>query len=146
MPVQELSLAHTRRECKCHVVFIPKFRRKVLFGFLRQDLGAVFRELALQKDCQIIEGHVMPDHVHMLISIPPKHRVSEIVGYIKGKSSIWIARNCTGRKMNFSGEHFWARGYYVSTVGRNEELIKEYIRNQEMLDKLEDKQLTLPLV
>ena len=129
------SLNHTKWECKYHVVFIPKYRRKTLYGELRQNLGEVFRNLAKQKECTIVEGHIMPDHVHMLISIPPKHAVSQVVGFIKGKSAIHLARVYGGKKRNFVGHHFWARGYFVSTVGRNEEAIREYIKNQEAQDK-----------
>ena len=129
------SLSHTKWECKYHVVFIPKYRRKTLYGELRQHLGEVFRNLAKQKECTIVEGHIMPDHVHMLISIPPKHAVSQVVGFIKGKSAIHLARVYGGKKRNFVGQHFWARGYFVSTVGRNEEVIREYIKNQEAQDK-----------
>ena len=112
------SLSHTKWECKYHVVFIPKYRRKALYGELRQHLGEVFRNLAKQKECMIVEGHIMPDHVHMLISIPPKYAVSQVVGFIKGKSAIHLARVYGGQKRNFVGQHFWARGYFVSTVGR----------------------------
>jgi putative transposase len=136
------SLSHTKWECKYHVVFIPKYRRKTLFGELRQHLGEVFRNLAKQKECSIVEGHMMPDHVHMLISIPPKHAVSQVVGFIKGKSAIHLARVYGGKKRNYVGQHFWARGYFVSTVGRNEEVIREYIKNQEAQDKQLD-QLSL---
>jgi putative transposase len=129
------SLNHTKWECKYHVVFIPKYRRRTLYGELRQNLGEVFRNLAKQKECTIVEGHIMPDHVHMLISIPPKHAVSQVVGFIKGKSAIHLARVYGGKKRNFVGQHFWARGYFVSTVGRNEEVIREYIKNQEAQDK-----------
>ena len=129
------SLSHTKWECKYHVVFIPKCRRKVLFGQLRRHLGEVFRKLADQKECRIEEGHVMDDHVHMLISIPPKYAVSQVVGFIKGKSAIHIARTFMERKRNFVGQHFWARGYFVSTVGRDEAVIREYIRRQEEEDK-----------
>ena len=145
MPAQEDNLAHTTWECKYHIVFIPKFRRKSLFGLLRRDLGSVLRELARQKDSWIEEGHMMPDHVHMLVSISPKHKVCEVVGYIKGKSAIWIARHCEGRVRNFTGQAFWARGYYVSTVGRDEQMIREYIKNQEEQDRRDDGQLSLPL-
>ena len=131
---QELSLRHSRWECKYHVVFIPKCRRKVVYGRLRNDLGEVFRALARHKECQILEGHLMVDHVHMLISIPPKYAVSSVVGYIKGKSAIHIARTYGERKRNFVGQHFWARGYFVSTVGRDEAMIREYIRHQEQED------------
>ena len=129
------SLSHTRWECKYHIVFIPKYRRKQLFGEVRRELGGVFRQLAQQRESQIEEGHLMPDHVHMMISIPPKYAVSQVVGYIKGKSAIHIARAFEGRKRNFVGASFWARGYFVSTVGRDEQVIREYIRNQEKEDR-----------
>lgn len=128
------SLSHTKWECKYHVVFIPKRRRKTLYGELRRHLGEVFRKLATQKECRIEEGHLMPDHVHMMISIPPKYAVSQVVGYIKGKSAIHLARTYGERKRSFVGQHFWARGYYVSTVGRDEQAIREYIKNQEQED------------
>ena len=129
------SLSHTRWECKYHVVFIPKCRRKTLYGQLRQYLGEVFRRLAEQKESRIEEGHLMPDHVHMMIAIPPKYAVSQVVGYIKGKSAIHIARTYAGRRRNFVGQHFWARGYFVSTVGRDEAVIRAYIRAQEQEDR-----------
>jgi len=129
------SLNHTKWDCKYHVVFIPKKRRKVLYGELRKHLGEVFRNLALQKDSRIEEGHLMVDHVHMLIAIPPKHSVSQVVGYIKGKSAIHLARVYGENKRNFTGQSFWARGYFVSTVGRDEELIRNYIRHQEVEDE-----------
>lgn len=129
------TLNHTSWTCKYHIVFIPKCRRRVLFGQLRQHLGRVFHELARQKESQIVEGHVMPDHVHMLIEIPPKYAVSQVVGFIKGKSAIHIARSYGERKQNFTGQHFWARGYFVSTVGRDEETIRRYIRHQEAEDQ-----------
>ena len=129
------SLSHTKWECKYHVVFIPKYRKKVLYGELRRHLGGVFRQLAEQKECRVEEGHLMPDHVHMLLSIPPKISVSQAMGYIKGKSAIHIARTFMERKRNFVGQHFWARGYFVSTVGRDETIIREYIRHQEVEDK-----------
>ena len=132
------SLSHTRWECKYHVVFIPKFRRKVLFGQLQKELGLVFADLARQKECTIIRGSIKPDHVHMEISIPPKHAVSQVIGYIKGKSAIWIARTYGTRKRNFVGEHFWARGYYVSTVGKDEAVIRAYIERQEREDQRTD--------
>jgi putative transposase len=117
------------------VVFIPKCRRKVLYRELRRHLGEVFRQLAKQQESQIEEGHLMPDHVHMMIAIPPKHAVSQVVGYIKGKSAIHLARVYGERKRNFVGQHFWARGFYVSTVGRDEEAVRKYIREQEEEDK-----------
>lgn len=129
------SLNHTRWDCKYHVVFIPKFRRKTLFAELRPHLGEVFKRLARQKESEIQQGHLMIDHVHMMISIPPKYAVSQVVGFIKGKSAIHLARVYAERKRNFVGQHFWARGYYVSTVGRDEAVIREYIRNQEKEDQ-----------
>jgi putative transposase len=129
------SLSHSRWECKYHVVFIPKNRKKSLYGRLRKALGEVFRQLAERKESRIVEGHLMGDHVHMLISIPPKHAVSQVVGYIKGKSAIYIARTFGERKSNFVGQHFWARGFFVSTVGRDEEQIRHYIREQEKEDE-----------
>lgn len=125
------SLSHTKWDCKYHVVFIPKRRKKAIFGAIRKHLGEILHELAKQKECKILEGHLMSDHVHMCISIPPKYSVANVVGYIKGKSAISIARRFNGRTRNFSGENFWARGYFVSTVGLDEEMIRSYIRNQE---------------
>jgi len=125
------SLNHSVWECKYHVVFIPKCRRKVLYGQLRRHLGEVFRRLAGQKECRIEEGHLLPDHVHMLIAIPPKHAVSQVVGFIKGKSAIHLARVYGERKRNYVGEHFWARGFFVSTIGRDEATIREYIKKQQ---------------
>ena len=129
------SLSHTKWDCKYHIVFIPKCRRKVLYKSLRQHLGEVFRDLAQQRESKIEEGHLMSDHVHILISIPPKYAVSQVVGYIKGKSAIHLARTYGDRKQNYAGQHFWARGYLVSTVGRDETVIREYIRNQEVEDE-----------
>ena len=129
------SLNHSKWECKYHVVFIPKCRRKTLYVQLGQHLGGVFRKLAEQKESQIEEGHLMPDHVHMMISIPPKYAVSQVVGFIKGKSAIHLARTCGEQRRNFVGQSFWARGYFVSTVGRDEEVIRNYIRNQEQEDQ-----------
>ena len=117
------SLSHSKWECKYHVVFIPKCRRKTLYGELRQHLGDVFRRLAMQKECRVEEGHLMPDHVHMMISISPKYAVSQVIGYTKGKSAIHLARVYGERKRNFVGQHFWARGYF-----------REYIRKQEAED------------
>ena len=132
---EQASLNHTKWECKYHVVFIPKCRRKTLYQELRQNWGEVFRRLAEQKESQIEEGHLRPDHVHMMIAIPPKYAVSQVIGYIKGKSAIHLARVYGERKRNFVGQHFWARGFYVSTVGREEAVIREYIRKQEEEDK-----------
>ena len=128
------SLQHTKWECKYHVVWIPKCRKKVLYGQLRRDLGAILRKLALQKESEVVEGKLKVDHVHMVVSIPPKYSVSQVVGYMKGKSAIWVARS-TGRSRNFVGQNFWARGYCVSTIGLNEETIREYVRSQEESDK-----------
>src|ERR1700739_57105 len=129
------SLSHTKWECKYHVVFIPKCRRKTLYVELRKHLGEVFRKLALQKESRVEEGHLMPDHVHMMLSIPPKYAVSQVVGYIKGKSAIHLARVYGEGKGGFVGQSFWARGYFVSTVGRDETVIREYIKNQESEDQ-----------
>lgn len=129
------SLRHTTWECKYHVEFIPKCRRKVLYGQLRRELGGIFRDLAEQKESRIEEGHLMKDHVHMLISVPPKYSVAQVMGYIKGKSAIHIARVYAGRRRNFVGQHFWARGYWVSTVGKNEAAVRRYIQEQEKEDK-----------
>jgi putative transposase len=129
------SLSHTKWECKYHVIFIPKYRRKALYRQLRAHLGQVFRELARQRQCEIEEGHLMADHVHMLLSIPPKYSVSQVMGYIKGKSAIHIARVHQGRRRNFVGQHFWARGYWVSTVGRNEAVVRKYIQEQQKEDQ-----------
>ena len=128
------SLSHTTWTYKYHVVFIPKGRRKALYQELRRHLGEVFRKLALQRESKVEEGHLMPDHVHMLLSIPPKYAVSQVVGYIKGKSAIHLARVYGERKRNFVGQHSWARGFFVNTVGRDEEAIRAYIRDQEKED------------
>src|SRR5580658_1556278 len=129
------SLSHTTWDCKYRVVFIPKYRRKTLYQEQRRHLGEIFRRLALQKESKGEEGHLMPDHVHMLLSIPPKYAVSQVVGYTKGKSAIHLARVHGERKRNFVGQHFWARGFWVSTVGRDEAVIREYIQKQEEEDK-----------
>jgi putative transposase len=129
------SLSQTKWECKYHVVFIPKYRRKVLYGQLRSHLGEVFRELARQKESRIEEGHLQPDHVHMLLAIPPKYAVAQVVGYLKGKSAMHSARTYGSRPRNFLGEHFWARGYFVSTVGRDEETVRRYSQTQEAEDR-----------
>jgi putative transposase len=136
------SLCHTKWDCKYHIVWIPKCRRKVLFGRIRKYLCDLLLSLARQKECKILEGHLQPDHIHILISIPPKYSVAQVIGFIKGKSAIHIARMYLGQKKNFTGMSFWARGYFVSTVGADEEMIANYIRNQEDEDKRLD-QLTL---
>jgi putative transposase len=129
------SLSHTQWECLYHVVFIPKYRRRALYGGWRRYLGEVFRRLAEQRESRVEEGHLMADHVHMLLRVPPKYSVAQVVGYIKGKSAIHLARLYGERKKNFVGQHFWARGYFVSTVGRDEEVIWAYIRHQEQEDQ-----------
>ena len=129
------SLSHTKWECKYHVVFIPKCRRKTLYVGLRKHLGEVFKRSAEQKESRIEEGHLMSDYVHMLIKIPPKHAVSQVIGYIKGKSAIHLARVYGERKRSFVGQNFWARGYMVSKVGRDGAVIRNYIQQQEAEDK-----------
>ena len=125
------SLSHSRWNCKYHVVFVPKRRRKTIFGQIRKELGQLFHELARQKECQILEGHLMLDHVHMCIAIPPKYSVASVIGFLKGKSAIAIARQFGGKQRNFTGEHFWVRGYAVSTVGFELEQVRSYIREQD---------------
>ncbi len=128
-------LRHSLWECKYHIVWIPKCRRKVLYGQLRRELGEVFHELARQKECRIEEGHMQSDHVHVLMSIPPKYAVAQVVGFLKGKSAIHVARTFGARRRNFVGQHFWARGYYVSTVGKDEEAVRKYIKEQDAADR-----------
>jgi putative transposase len=125
------SLAHSKWDCMYHVIFVPKRRRRQLYGQIRRQLGAIFHALARQKECQIIEGHVMPDHVHMCIAIPPKVAVAQVIGFLKGKSAIAIARQFGDKERNFTGEHFWARGYAVSTVGFELEQVRASIRKQD---------------
>ena len=133
MEVQNLN--HSTWVCNYHVVWIPKYRKKKIFKGIRTDLGIVLHKLAEQRESKILEGHLLADHVHMLISIPPKYSVSSVIGYIKGKSALYIARQYNGKKRNFGGESFWARGFYVSTVGLDEETIRNYIKYQEEEDK-----------
>lgn len=129
------SPSHTQWDRKYHIVCIPKCRCKTLYFELRRHLGEVFHKLVVQKESKIEEGHLMPDHVHMMISIPPKFSVSQVLGFIKGKVAIHLARVYGERKRNFVGQHFWARGCFVSTVGRDEEVIRQYIRDQEKEDQ-----------
>jgi putative transposase len=129
------SLSHSKWDCTYHVVFVPKYRRKAMYGDIRKFLGPLFHELARQKECRIVEGHLLADHVHMCIEIPPKYAVASVVGFIKGKSAIAIARKFKGKQQNYSGESFWARGYAVSTVGFELETVKRYIREQDMSDR-----------
>lgn len=137
------SLNHTTRECKYHIVWIPKYRRKKLYEKIRKDLRSEIKRLAECRECKIPEGHLMSDHIHILIAIPPKYSVSQVVGYIKGKSAIYVARRYGGREKYFSGQHKWARGYFLSTVGSNEDVIRRYIQNQEAEDKKLDSDLGL---
>ena len=132
------SLAHTRWKCQYHIVFAPKYRRKIIFGALRVEIGKILRELCRRKDIEIIEAHAMPDHIHMLVSIPPNERVSEFVGYLKGKSSMMIFERYAHLKYKSGHRHFWCRGYYVSTVGGNKQAVQKYIRNQEQEDLITD--------
>ncbi len=125
------SLSHSKWDCKYHIVFIPKNRKSVLYGRLRKEIGKIFHELARQKESEIIEGHAMPDHIHMLMAIPPKYKVSEVIGFMKGKSAIAIARRYRGKERNYNGESFWARGYAVSTAGFEVEQVRKYIEEQD---------------
>jgi len=129
------SLRHTAWDCKYHIVWIPKCRRKVMYGQIRRHLGELLRHLAMQKESAVLEGHLAADHVHVLVSIPPKYSVAQVVGFVKGKSAIQIARTYGGRRKNFTGQSFWARGYYVSTVGKDEETVRQYIKRQEEEDR-----------
>ncbi|NLI41334.1 MAG: IS200/IS605 family transposase, partial [Caldisericales bacterium] len=125
------SLAHTKWMCKYHIVFTPKYRRKIIYNQIRKDIGEIMHELCKYKGVEIIEGHMMPDHVHMLLSIPPKYSVSSVMGYLKGKSALMIFERHANLKYKYGNRHFWCEGYYVSTVGLNEETIKKYIAEQE---------------
>ena len=128
------SLSHSKWDCTYHIVFVPKYRKKVLYGKVRRYLGPKFHELANQRGSKIVEGHMVQDHVHMMIQIPPKYSVAEVVGYLKGKSAIAVAREFGGRKKNFNGEKLWARGYAVSRVGFEKAKVQAYVRNQEQLE------------
>ena len=134
------TLSHVRWECKYHVVIVPKYRKKNLYGKVRQRAGQILRSLAKQKEVEILEGFVCVDHVHMVLSIPPKYSVAMILGFLKGKSAIRIHQEFSKHYKNYHGKHFWSRGYCVSTIGLDEEMIKEYVRNQETTDKLQDGQ------
>jgi putative transposase len=137
------SLSHTKWNCKYHVIFIPKYRRQRLYGVVKKELGKVFHRLAGQKECVIVEGHLRPDHVHILIQIPPKLAVSSVVGYLKGKRAIHVARYFLKRERNYAGQRLWARGFFVDTVGRNEEVVRKYIQEQAAEDRRLD-QLEMP--
>ncbi|MCF6281373.1 MAG: IS200/IS605 family transposase [Candidatus Polarisedimenticolaceae bacterium] len=132
------SSAHVKWECKYHIVIVPKYRRKVLFGKARKNIGKILRQLCRQKGVEILEGNAMPDHIHMVLSIPPKYSVAMVVGYLKGKSAIQIHREMLGVKKGFTGKGFWSRGYCVSTVGLDEKVVREYVKNQDEHDKGQD--------
>ena len=132
------SLSHTKWICKYHIIFIPKYRRKEIYGKLRKDIGEILRQLCQYQNVEIIEAHAMKDHIHMLVSIPPKLAVSKFVGYLKGKSTLMIYERHANLKYKHGNRHFWARGYYVSTVGLNQKAVEEYIRNQEKEDRMYD--------
>ena len=136
------SLAHTKYVCKYHIVFTPKYRRKIIYYQLRDDIRQIIKDLCKWKEVAIIEGHLMSDHVHLLLSIPPKYAVSSIMGYLKGKSSMMIFERHANLKYKFGNKHFWATGYYVSTVGLNSATVEKYIREQEKADQIEDKLTT----
>ena len=132
------SLSHTKWLCKYHIVFTPKYRRKAIYGQYKESIGKILRQLCNYKGVEIIEGHLMPDHVHMLVSIPPKYSVSQFMGYLKGKSSLMIFDRHANLKYKYGNRHFWCRGYYVDTVGKNEKKIAEYVRNQLQEDLASD--------
>ena len=136
------SQSHVRWYCKYHLVFVPKYRKRRIYGDLRRDIGKILRELCAQREVDLLEGHAMPDHVHLLVSIPPKYSVAHTVGFLKGKSAIRIHREYLGRQKNFTGFHFWSRGYCVSTVGLDEQGVREYIKNQEAEERRQEQ---LPL-
>ena len=133
------SQSHVRWYCNYHLVFVPKFRKRRIYGDLRRDIGKILRELCKQREVELLEGHALPDHVHLLVSIPPKYSVAHTVGYLKGKSAIRIHREYLGRRKNFTGFHFWARGYCASTVGLDETRVREYIQNQEDEERRQEK-------
>ena len=134
------SQSHVKWYCKYHIVFSPKYRKKAMFGSLRKGVGKILRELCNQAGVELVEGHAMSDHVHLCLSIPPKYSVANTVGFLQGKSAIRIHREYLGKTRNFTGFHFWARGYCVSTVGLDEAVIRDYIRNQEDEEKREEQQ------
>ena len=138
MKLDVSSLAHTKWNCKYHIVFAPKFRRKVIYGKIKEDIGKMLRKLCEYKGIEILEAEACPDHIHMLITIPPKYSVSQIMGYLKGKSSLMIYEKYANLKYKYGNRHFWCRGYYVDTVGKNEKKIQEYIQKQLQEDMLAD--------
>ena len=135
------SQAHVKYYCKYHVVFVPKYRKQSIYGMLRKDIGGILRDLCLQRGVELLEGYAMKDHIHMLLMIPPKYSVANTVGYLKGKSAIRIYRDYLQVKQNFTGHHFWARGYCVSTVGLDEQMIRAYIKNQEREEKRQEQMM-----
>ena len=138
MKLDTSSLAHTKWECKYHIVFAPKFRRQIIYGKIKMDIGQMLRKLCEYKGIEIIEAEACKDHIHMLVSIPPKYSIAQIMGYLKGKSSLMIFEKYANLKYKYGNRHFWCRGYYVSTVGRNKKAIQEYIQNQLQEDYAED--------
>ena len=138
-PNDDSSLSHTRWNCKYHIVFIPKYRRKEIYGKIKADIGKILRKLCEYKEVEIIEAHAMKDNIHMLITIPPKLAVSSFMGYLKGKSSLMIFERHANLKYKYGNRNFWAKGYFVSTVGLKDEVVREYIRNQELEDMESDK-------
>ena len=138
MKLDTSSLAHTQWECKNHIVFAPKYRRQIIYGKIKQDIGQMIRKLCEYKGVEIIEAEACKDHIHMLVSIPPKYSVSQFMGYLKGKSSLMIFEKYANLKYKYGNRHFWCRGYYVSTVGKNRKAIEQYIRNQLQEDYTED--------
>ena len=138
MSNDDKSLAHTRWNCKYHLVFTPKYRRKVIYGKLRRDIGKILRKLCEMKEVEIIEAHAMPDHIHMLVRIPPKLSVSGFMGFLKGRSAVIIHERHANLKYNYGNRSFWSKGYYVSTVGLNQKTIAKYIREQEAEDRVRD--------
>ena len=132
------SLAHVKWECKYHVIIVPKYRRKVLYGRVRGEIGQIIRQLCRQKGVELVEGNATSDHIHMVLSVPPKYSIAMLIGYLKGKSAIQIHRRFQGVKRGFTGKHFWSRGYCVSTIGLDEEMIREYVKHQNQLDQQEE--------
>ena len=136
------SLSHVKWECKYHVVIVPKYRKRVLYGRVKREVGKIIRQLCRQKEVELLEGHAMPDHIHLVLSVPPKLSIAMVLGYLKGKSAIHIHRQLEGVTRGFTGKHFWSRGYCVSTIGLDEDTIRAYVRDQEHLEKQEELDFT----
>ena len=136
------SLSHVKWECKYHVVIVPKYRKRVLYGRVKREVGKIIRQLCRQKEVELLEGHAMPDHIHLVLSVPPKLNIAMVLGYLKGKSAIHIHRQLEGVNRGFTGKHFWSRGYCVSTIGLDEDTIRAYVRDQEHLEKQEELDFT----